>query len=154
MHINGDIVVSGTNDYKLWDIGTLMNDYRTKAYHYFYNNTGATDWYEIIRVDQTGGWGARNVVFYVMGNNKLVFGMALFSYYNNQFIQAKYITAHPGLTFNYKKNSDNTISIYCHVLETFTGCDLKILSEIAVNYNNIVCKKVDAPTGTSEFTSL
>lgn len=154
MHINGDIIVSGTNDYKLWDIGTLVDDYKTKTYHYFYNNTGDADWYEIIRVGPTGGWGARNVVFYVMGNGKLVFGMALFSYYNNQLIQARYITSHPGLTFNYKKNSDNTISIYCHILETFTSGNLRILSGSAVDYHDIICQKVDVPSGTSEFTSI
>lgn len=122
----------------------------------FYNQTGATGWYEILRLGTTGGWGAQGCIFIVWSHNGLYYQQGYIEYYNNDNIQGRYIYKTNNGVLAYKKNSDNTVSVYCRVDSMYCPLHIKILSSISnFNlYNSGTPKSTSVPSGYTEFSNL
>ena len=84
--------------------------------------------------------------------------MGLIQYYNNSSIGAKYISKTSEVSLYYKKNSDNTVSVYADINHQFSPIWVKMISHSNPYdnpYPNGVPNAMDSlPSGLTEFGSL
>lgn len=137
------------------DLKRYRNVYEPK---YIYNDTGNVGYYELFRIGQTGGWGGRAITFIVQTHNSCLFAMGCIEYYNKSTIQARYIAKTGAVALYYKKNNDNTVSVYAYINYNYSPVWVKM-----VNHSNIYDNPYPSgvpnamgslPSGLTEFGSL
>lgn len=137
------------------DLKIINNVYEAKQ---IYNGTGARGYYELFRIGATGGWTGRAITFLIQSHNSTLFAMGLIQYYNNSSLGAKYISKTSEVSLYYKKNSDNTVSVYAYINHQYSPIWVKMISHSRPYdnpYPNGVPNAMDSlPSGLTEFGSL
>ena len=150
---NSDNITNLIN--KVNNIELLQNVYENK---YVYNGTGDYGYYEIFRIGTTGGWGGRAISFLVQTHNSCIIALGCIEYYNNTTINARYMLRSYGVALYYKKNTNNTVSVYANITERYSPTWVKIISS-SNPYDNPYPSGVpnsmsSLPSGLTEFGGL